>query len=123
MIERYAANGRALGADQAAALRGVLTSGARLEVLSAAAGTGKSFTVGALADAWTEAGHQVVGLAPSQVAAEVLAEEGLSVGERRRLARRATPARRGDARPAGCRHRRAVAAARRRPRRGRRSRA
>ena len=93
VIERYAAHGRHLGADQVAALRGVLTSGARLEVLSAAAGTGKSFTVGALADAWTEAGHRVVGLAPSQVAAEVLAEEGLSsanvaawLGSQRRLA-------------------------------------
>lgn len=77
VVARYAEYGRPLGVDQAAAVRGVLTSGARVEVLSAAAGTGKSFTVGALADAWKSTGRRVVGLAPSQVAAGVLAEEGL----------------------------------------------
>ncbi|MDT0348133.1 MobF family relaxase [Pseudonocardia charpentierae] len=93
VLARYTDNGRPLGPDQAAAVHGVLTSGAGLEVLSAAAGTGKSFTIGALADAWTEVGRRVVGLAPSQVAAEVLAEEGLSsanvaswIGAQRRLA-------------------------------------
>ena len=34
-------------------MRGVLTSGAQVEVLTAAAGTGKSFVVGAIADTWT----------------------------------------------------------------------
>ena len=74
---RFAASGAELGADQAAALRGVLTSGARVEVLAAAAGTGKSFTVAALAETWTADGRRVVGLAPSQVAANVLAEDGV----------------------------------------------
>jgi len=79
---RFAESGVTLGADQAAALRGVLTSGARIEVLMAAAGTGKSFVVGAIADAWTaDAGaapRRVFGLAPYQVATEVLAGEGLT---------------------------------------------
>jgi len=78
VITRLAENGRELGADQAAAVRGVLTSGAMVEVLSAAAGTGKSFVVGTLAETWTAAGHRVFGLAPSQVAAQVLAEEGVT---------------------------------------------
>ncbi|MQA16132.1 MAG: AAA family ATPase [Pseudonocardiaceae bacterium] len=77
VLARFAELGAELGADQAAALRGVLTSGARVEVLAAAAGTGKSFTVGALAETWAADGRRVVGLAPSQVAANVLAEDGV----------------------------------------------
>ncbi|MEJ7716372.1 MAG: AAA family ATPase, partial [Thermoleophilaceae bacterium] len=46
-------------------------------MLAAAAGTGKSFTVAALAETWTGDGRRVVGLAPSQVAANVLAEDGV----------------------------------------------
>jgi conjugative relaxase-like TrwC/TraI family protein len=86
LVGRYAAAGHPLGEDQAAALRGVLTSGARLEVLSAAAGTGKTFVVGAIADAWqsaidadgTPAGRRVFGLAQSQIATAGLAAEGLT---------------------------------------------
>jgi len=92
VVARFAESGRELGADQAAALRGVLTSGAAVEVLSAAAGTGKSFTVGALREAWETSGRRVFGLAPSQVAAHVLTEEGLTarnvtdwLGAQRRL--------------------------------------
>jgi len=73
-----------LGADQAAAVRGVLTSGARVETLVGPAGTGKSFVVGAIARGWTdpvlhdgESERRVFGLATSQVATEVLAGEGL----------------------------------------------
>jgi conjugative relaxase-like TrwC/TraI family protein len=77
-IARFAESGRELGVDQAAAMRGVLTSGAQVEVMAAAAGTGKSFVVGAIADTWTAAGHRVIGLAPSQVAAQVLVDEGLN---------------------------------------------
>jgi len=92
VIARFAESGRELGADQAAALRGILTSGAQVEVLSAAAGTGKSYVVGALADTWAEHGHRLFGLAPSQVAAGVLADEGVTatnitrwLGTQRRL--------------------------------------
>ena len=74
-----------LGADQAAAVRGVLTSGARVETLVGPAGTGKSFVVGALARAWTDPGlrrrrsaRRVFGLATSQIATDVLADEGLT---------------------------------------------
>jgi conjugative relaxase-like TrwC/TraI family protein len=104
VLDRFTASGRVLGADQAAALRGVLTSGAWVEVLSAAPGTGKSFVVGALADAWTGTGeHRVFGLAPSQVAAGVLAGEGVTaaantagwLGAQERLAR-GGPGRAGD---------------------------
>jgi hypothetical protein len=72
-----------LGADQVAAVRGVLSSGARVETLVGPAGTGKSFVVGALAKAWQDDAlwngqrHRVVGLASSQIAADVLADEGL----------------------------------------------
>jgi conjugative relaxase-like TrwC/TraI family protein len=79
IVEQFAEAGRTLSVDQAAALRGVLTSGAMVEVLCAAPGTGKSFVVGALADVWSEgSGRRVFGLAPSQVAAGVLAEEGVT---------------------------------------------
>lgn len=73
-----------LGADQEAAVRGVLTSGAAVESLVGPAGTGKSFVVGALAKAWQDnalwdgQARRVVGLASSQVATDVLAGEGLT---------------------------------------------
>ncbi|MQA12836.1 MAG: relaxase domain-containing protein [Pseudonocardiaceae bacterium] len=82
-VESLAEAGIELGADQAAAVRGVLTSGAGVESLVGPAGTGKSFVVGALAKAWQDsarwdgAQRYVVGLASSQVAADVLAGEGL----------------------------------------------
>ncbi|MGH3479285.1 MAG: MobF family relaxase, partial [Nocardioidaceae bacterium] len=78
-----AEQGVELGVDQAAAVRGVLTSGARVETLVGPAGTGKSFVVGALAKAWQDCAlwngqqRRVVGLASSQIAADVLASEGL----------------------------------------------
>jgi conjugative relaxase-like TrwC/TraI family protein len=83
-VDRLAEAGIELGADQAAAVRGVLCSGARIESLVGPAGTGKSFVVGTLAKAWTDPQlwdgreQRVFGLAASQVAAEVLAGEGLT---------------------------------------------
>lgn len=77
VIARFAESGCALGADQAAAARGVLTSGAWVEVITAAAGTGKSFTVGALAEAWQGSGRRLFGLATAQNAADVLTAEGV----------------------------------------------
>lgn len=77
VVDRYAESHRELGADQRAALVGVLTSGAMLETLCAPAGTGKSFVVGAINDAWTQAGKRMQGLAATQHAADILAEEGL----------------------------------------------
>ncbi|HEY9473793.1 MAG TPA: MobF family relaxase, partial [Mycobacteriales bacterium] len=83
-IAELTASGIELGADQAAAVRGVLTSGARVETLVGPAGTGKSFVVGTLAKAWQDPElwdgqeRRVVGLATSQIATEVLAGEGLT---------------------------------------------
>ncbi|MDN5916082.1 MAG: relaxase domain-containing protein [Pseudonocardia sp.] len=93
-------SGIELGADQAAAIRGVLTSGARIETLVGPAGTGKSFVVGAIAKAWAdpaqpggEGPRRVFGLATSQKATEILKAEGLTasnaaawLGAQRRLA-------------------------------------
>ena len=76
-------SGIELGADQAAAVRGVLTSGASMESLVGPAGTGKSFVVGAIAHAWADPAlwdgeqRKVIGLATSQIATQVLAGEGL----------------------------------------------
>ena len=78
VVERYREAGRPLGRDQEAALRGILTSGAWMQVLAAPAGTGKSFVVGAINDALAEHGVMMHGLAPSQVAADVLRDEGLT---------------------------------------------
>ena len=73
-----------LGIDQAVAVRGVLSSGARVETLVGPAGTGKSFVVGTIARAWSDpdlrgaAAGRVFGLAASQIATDVLVDEGLT---------------------------------------------
>ncbi|MGH3718321.1 MAG: MobF family relaxase [Pseudonocardiaceae bacterium] len=77
-VGRFATSGKALNAAQAAALIGILTSGARIETISAAAGTGKSFLMGALSDAWAESGRQMVGLASAENAAQILTAEGVT---------------------------------------------
>ncbi|RZT87413.1 conjugative relaxase-like TrwC/TraI family protein [Pseudonocardia sediminis] len=77
LIQRYRDHGVDLGADQEAALRGVLTSGAMVEAINAPAGAGKTVVTGALAQVWAEHGRAVLGLAPSQVAADVMADEGV----------------------------------------------
>ncbi|MEU4390180.1 MobF family relaxase [Kribbella sp. NPDC023855] len=83
-VQQLAAAGMELGADQAAAVRGILSSGAKVETLVGPAGTGKSRVVGALAKAWEDPelwdGKQrrMVGLAASQVATEVLAADGVT---------------------------------------------
>jgi hypothetical protein len=70
-----AANGTALDAGQAALVRQMCTSGARLQLAIAPAGAGKTTAMRALTLAWTQDGGQVIGLAPSAAAAAVLAEE------------------------------------------------
>jgi hypothetical protein len=83
-LDGLRASGVELGVDQAAAVRGVLTSGARVESLVGPAGTGKSFVVGAIARGWTdpelprEQAGRVFGLATSQIATDVLTAEGLT---------------------------------------------
>jgi hypothetical protein len=51
------------------------TSGARVQLAIAPAGAGKTTAMRALTSAWTEAGGQVLGLAPSAAAAAVLGEQ------------------------------------------------
>jgi conjugative relaxase-like TrwC/TraI family protein len=70
-----AANGTALDAGQASLVRKMCTSGARLQLAIAPAGTGKTTAMRALTLAWTQDGGQVLGLAPSAAAAAVLAEQ------------------------------------------------
>ena len=70
-----AANGTALDAGQAALVRQMCTSGARLQLAIAPAGAGKTTAMRALTLAWTQEGGQVLGLAPSAAAAAVLAEQ------------------------------------------------
>ena len=71
------ADGRMLGDDQADALTRIAVSGRMLDVLVGPAGAGKTTAMNALRRAW-EAQHgsgSVVGLAPSAVAAQVLADD------------------------------------------------
>jgi conjugative relaxase-like TrwC/TraI family protein len=70
-----AANRTALDAGQASLVRQMCTSGARLQLAIAPAGTGKTTAMRALTLAWTEDGGQVLGLAPSAAAAAVLCEQ------------------------------------------------
>jgi conjugative relaxase-like TrwC/TraI family protein len=73
--------GQGLGQDQAAAVRGLLTSGAAVSVLVGPAGTGKSHTVGRFTEAWSDltgGAGRVFGLATSQIATEVLIEDGVA---------------------------------------------
>ena len=67
-----AANGNALDAGQAALVRAMCTSGARLQLAIAPAGAGKTTAMRTLARAWRDSGGQVIGLAPSAAAAALL---------------------------------------------------
>jgi conjugative relaxase-like TrwC/TraI family protein len=69
------ANGTALDAGQAALVRQMCISGARVQLAIAPAGAGKTTAMRALVLAWTEDGGQVLGLAPSAAAAAVLGEQ------------------------------------------------
>lgn len=70
-------HGRVLSLDQAEAISAIAVSGRMIDVLVGPAGAGKTTAMTALRTAW-EAEHgpgSVVGLAPSAVAAEVLADD------------------------------------------------
>ena len=70
-----AANGATLNPGQTALVTGMATSGNRLQLAIAPAGTGKTTAMRALAAAWVEDGGTVLGLAPSAAAAAVLREQ------------------------------------------------
>lgn len=67
-----AANTVTLNQGQARLVREMATSGRRVHLGIAAAGSGKTTAMRILARAWNEAGGQVVGLAPSAAAASAL---------------------------------------------------
>ncbi len=67
-----AANGTRLNDGQAALVRDLATSGRRVQLAIAPAGSGKTTALGVLAAAWTEDGGSVVGLAPTGSAADKL---------------------------------------------------
>ena len=66
------ANGITLNAGQATLVREMATSGARLQLAIAPAGSGKTTAMRALATAWADGGGTIVGLAPSAAAADAL---------------------------------------------------
>jgi len=80
-VERIArkpdARGRVLGEDQAVALAAISVSGRVVDVLVGPAGAGKTTAMSALRRAWEKehGAGSVVGLAPSAVAAQVLADD------------------------------------------------
>ena len=63
-----------LGEDQEAAVRGLLGGGEQVALLVGPAGSGKSRALWAARTAWAASGHEVVGAAPSAMAADVLEE-------------------------------------------------
>ncbi len=69
------ANGVTLNAAQAHLVRQMATSGRRVQLAIAPAGSGKTTAMSALTTAWTASGGTVVGLAPSAVAAAILGAE------------------------------------------------
>ncbi len=69
------ADGLVLGEDQADALTRIAVSGRVLDVLIGPAGAGKTTAMNALRRAWEAEHGSVVGLAPSAVAAQVLADD------------------------------------------------
>ncbi|MGA5355871.1 MobF family relaxase [Streptomyces thermodiastaticus] len=77
ITKRPDSKGRMLGDDQAAALTKIAVSGRMVDVLVGPAGAGKTTAISALRRAWEhEHGRgSVVGLAPSAVAAQVLADD------------------------------------------------
>lgn len=67
----------ALRPDQRAAFTHAIGAGG-LKLVIGRAGTGKSFTLGAIRDAHAAAGYQVIGLAPTNTVAQDLAQDGFA---------------------------------------------
>jgi conjugative relaxase-like TrwC/TraI family protein len=74
------ASASTLTSAQRAAVVGIATSDAAMAVMVGPAGTGKSFTAGALAAMWAELsdGGRVIGLATAENAARVLMDDGIT---------------------------------------------
>ncbi len=69
------ANGRDLNAGQRSLVRTMATSGAKVQLALAPAGTGKTTAMKALTRSWQNAGGRVVGFAPTAAAAAVLRQD------------------------------------------------
>lgn len=70
-----AANERALNAGQTTLVRELATSGRRVQLALAPAGTGKTYAMRTFGTAWRDSGGSVIGLAPTAAAAAVLRED------------------------------------------------
>lgn len=84
-VEAAVAARPTLRAEQAAMVRRLATSGLGIEVVVGGPGTGKTFALGAAADAWRASGYRVVGASLQGGAAETLAAEA-GLDERHTLA-------------------------------------
>ena len=73
-VRRCAEAGTGLDAGQAELVNALATSGARVQVALAPAGSGKTTAMATLAKAWRGGGGQVIGLAPTAVAADELGQ-------------------------------------------------
>lgn len=96
VAEEYARGGMPLGDDQLGVLRAITTTPHALQVLTAPAGAGKSTTLGALQRVYAKAGRRVLGLATTQIAAQILTDEGLPASNIARWLARAPGVSRGD---------------------------
>ena len=70
-----AAHGRPLTGEQHRVVRETVSSGAGVSVIEALAGTGKTYTAGALRAVYEHAGYEVIGVAPTARAARELTEQ------------------------------------------------
>lgn len=75
MVGHLIGHGPTLGTDQDLAVRTITTSSDAVTVLVGPAGTGKTFTLDAVRRVFEDAGHDVVGVAPSARAAHELATD------------------------------------------------
>lgn len=88
-----------LSEDQCNAVLQILSSGRRGDVLIGPAGAGKSRTLGALAHVWEQqTGGRVLGVATSNIATQVLREDGLNAMNAARFLNRFTPDEQGRVR-------------------------
>ena len=74
-VDAVIASRPSLGADQERAVRHLTTGDARLRVMEARAGTGKTFTLAAVREAYKHSGVPVIGVAWQGQAADVLHRE------------------------------------------------
>lgn len=81
LLEHAANNDFALNAGQAAMVRQLGSSSARVRLCLAPAGTGKTASMNVLGRAWTDSGGTVLGLAPTASAAKVLSDDIHSVAD------------------------------------------